>query len=78
MCVVMFFFRNQREQKIQQMRIFSGGRYTVPQIFFNAEHLGGFKDISELEVAGVLSEKVAKLKSTPPTMMMDSWFHPWY
>jgi len=31
----------QSEEILQQMRTFSGGRNTVPQVFFNSEHLGG-------------------------------------
>jgi glutaredoxin len=33
------------EKKIKQMRTFSGGRNTVPQVFFNSEHLGGNDDV---------------------------------
>ena len=30
------------------MRTFSGGRNTVPQIFFNSEHLGGSDDVHKV------------------------------
>lgn len=30
------------------MRTFSGGRNTVPQIFFNADHLGGNDDVQKV------------------------------
>jgi glutaredoxin-related protein len=60
------------------MRTFSGGRNTVPQIFFNSEHLGGNDDVQKLESDGALQAKVDMVKSTPVSMMMDHWFHPWY
>lgn len=68
----------QREEILQQMRSFSGGRNTVPQIFFNAEHLGGNDDIQKLEVDGLLTNKVDFVRKNPVTMMMDHWYHPWY
>lgn len=68
----------QREEILQQMRTFSGGRNTVPQIFFNAEHLGGNDDIQKLEVDGLLTNKVDFVRKNPVTMMMDHWYHPWY
>lgn len=60
------------------MRTFSGGRNTVPQIFFNADHLGGNDDLHKLDESGLLKDKVEAVKSTPVSMMMDHWFHPWY
>ena len=68
----------QSDEILMQMRNFSGGRNTVPQIFFNAEHLGGNDDVQKLEAEGVLSKKVDMVRSTEVTMMMDHWFHPWY
>jgi glutaredoxin len=41
------------EKKIKQMRTFSGGRNTVPQVFFNSEHLGGNDDVQVSTVANV-------------------------
>ncbi len=70
--------REKRKRMIEQMTTFSGGRNTVPQIFFNAEHLGGYDDIKKLQAAGELAAKVAMVKSTAPNLMMDHWFHPWY
>ena len=70
--------RAKREEIIQQMRTFSGGRNTVPQIFFNAEHLGGNDDIQKLHIDGALAAKVEAVRSTPVTMMQDNWYHPWY
>lgn len=67
-----------REEKLYQMRSFSGGRNTVPQIFFNAEHMGGNDDVQRLEREGSLAEKVKKVRETPFTMMMSNWYHPHY
>jgi glutaredoxin 3 len=33
----------------------SGGRQTVPQIFINGTHVGGFDDLSALDKAGKLN-----------------------
>ena len=63
---------------LQQMRTFSGGRNTVPQIFFNAEHLGGNDDVQKLDADGKLQAMVEMVKMTEVTMMQDGWFHPWY
>jgi glutaredoxin 3 len=63
---------------LQQMRSFSGGRNTVPQIFFNADHIGGNDDVQILEAEGLLIEKVEAVKSTPVSMMQEGWYHPWY
>lgn len=67
-----------REEILSQMRSFSGGRNTVPQIFFNADHLGGNDDVQKLETEGKLKAKVDYVMSTPVTMMQDHWYHPWY
>ena len=68
----------QSEDILQQMRTFSGGRNTVPQIFFNAEHLGGNDDVQKMDVDGVLVKKIEMVRTTAVSMMMDHWFHPWY
>jgi glutaredoxin-related protein len=70
--------RDKRKEILQQMRTFSGGRNTVPQIFFNSEHVGGNDDVQKLDQDGVLVKKVEYVKNTAVTMMMDHWFHPWY
>jgi glutaredoxin-related protein len=67
-----------REEILQQMRTFSGGRNTVPQIFFNSDHIGGNDDLVKLDQSGNLIEKITTLKKTPVGMMMDHWYHPWY
>ena len=43
-----YYKLEQREDILQQMRTFSGGRNTVPQIFFNSEHLGGSDDVHKV------------------------------
>jgi glutaredoxin 3 len=67
-----------QEQILQQMRQFSGGRNTVPQVFFNENHLGGNDDVQQLQTDGKLAEKVEMVKNTPVTMMQEGWYHPWY
>jgi glutaredoxin 3 len=67
-----------RDEKLLQMRNFSGGRNTVPQVFFNSKHLGGNDDLEKLDASGQLQKEVDIVRSTPVTMMMDHWFHPWY
>ena len=32
----------------------ANGRRTIPQIFFNDEHIGGYQELRELEKAGKL------------------------
>lgn len=34
----------------------SGGRLTVPQIFINEKHIGGYDDLRALDVVGKLDE----------------------
>ncbi len=34
----------------------SGGRRTVPQIFFGERHIGGYTDLAELAIAGKLDD----------------------
>jgi hypothetical protein len=60
------------------LRTFSGGRNTVPQIFFNSEHLGGNDDLVALDGAGELIKKVENVKANPVSMMLPNWYHPWY
>lgn len=37
----------------------SGGRQTVPQIFIDGQHIGGFDDLSGLDMAGKLDPLLA-------------------
>jgi glutaredoxin-related protein len=67
-----------RASKISQMVAFSGGSTTVPQIFFNSVHIGGYDDLVKLEREGKLAEIVRAVKNAAPTMMQDHWYHPWY
>lgn len=66
------------DEILYQMKTFSGGRSTVPQIFFNSDHLGGNSDIQELESKGVLKDKVSAVRNTPVSTMLPNWYHPWY
>ncbi len=48
--------------KRDEMMARSGGRRTVPQIFINGEHVGGYDDLHALDRAGKLD---AKLRVSP-------------
>lgn len=37
----------------------SGGRQTVPQVFIDGQHIGGFDDLSGLDMAGKLDPLLA-------------------
>ncbi|CAM9811165.1 unnamed protein product [Pylaiella littoralis] len=65
------------EKKIRQMKTFSGAN-TVPQVFFNSEHLGGNDDVQKLHADGKLEALVAKVRAEAPGMMKPTWYHPWY
>ena len=67
-----------RDEKLLQMRNFSGGRNTVPQVFFNSKHLGGNDDLEKLDSSGQLEKEVEIVRKISTTMMMDHWYHPWY
>jgi glutaredoxin 3 len=43
----------------QQMLARSGGRRTVPQIFIDGRHIGGFDDLRALDEAGELDPLLA-------------------
>ena len=38
----------------EEMTKKANGRRTIPQIFFNEEHIGGYQELRELEKRGVL------------------------
>ena len=40
--------------KRQQMMSRANGRHTVPQIFINGQHIGGFDDMNAMDRAGKL------------------------
>ncbi|KAG5191429.1 glutaredoxin [Tribonema minus] len=65
------------DKKIKQMRTFSGGRNTVPQVFFNSEHLGGNDDVQSLHSEGKLAELVETILSQDASLKAG-WYHPWY
>jgi glutaredoxin 3 len=44
----------QDARKLEEMLARSGGRKSVPQIFINAEHVGGCDDLYALDSAGKL------------------------
>lgn len=43
----------------QEMQERSGGRRTVPQIFIDGRHIGGFDDLNALDKAGELDKLLA-------------------
>ena len=52
----------QRQEMIER----SGGRRTVPQIFIDGRHIGGFDDLSALDANGELDRLLATKPSTQP------------
>jgi len=44
----------------------SGGRRTVPQIFIDGQHIGGFEDLSALDANGELDRLLENKPSTQP------------
>lgn len=44
----------------------SGGRRTVPQIFIDGQHIGGFDDLSALDASGELDRLLAEKPHTQP------------
>ncbi len=47
------FVDNHEERKTEAIER-SGGRRTVPQIFIDDQHIGGYSELSELDKAGKL------------------------
>eukprot|EP01083_Nonionella_stella_P006307 18345_1 len=45
-------------------------RKTVPQIFFNMDHIGGFDDLKKLEYSGELVSKINRTLESPPPKEM--------
>ena len=56
------FDPEQRQKMTEQ----SGGRRTVPQIFIDGRHIGGFDDLSALEANGDLDRLLAEKPQTQP------------
>ena len=50
---------DQDREKFKEMKLRSNGARSVPQIFINDEHIGGFDDLWALEKAGKLDSKLA-------------------
>ena len=46
-------------ERRQEMLVKSGGRRTVPQIFIDGRHIGGFDDLNALDKAGDLDPLLA-------------------
>jgi len=52
-------------ERRQEMLTKSGGRRTVPQIFIDGRHIGGFDELNALDKAGDLDPLLAAPPSTP-------------
>lgn len=44
------------DQQLRAKMIDRAGRHTVPQIFINDQHVGGYDDLAALERAGMLDD----------------------
>mgnify|MGYP001161481252 FL=1 len=51
------------EGKREEMLIKSSGRQTIPQIFFDDYHVGGYKELREIEKKGELGNLLKKARS---------------
>jgi glutaredoxin 3 len=47
-----------------EMLALSGGRTSVPQIFFGERHIGGFDDMAALEADGELDDAYASISAS--------------
>jgi glutaredoxin 3 len=52
-------------ERRQEMLVKSGGRKTVPQIFIDGRHIGGFDDLNALDKAGELDPLLAAPPPSP-------------
>ena len=52
-------------ERLAEMLTRSGGRRTVPQIFFDDHHVGGSDDLYALERAGALNELLEEATGEP-------------
>ena len=50
------------EGKKEEMLIKSNGRQTIPQIFFDEYHVGGYQELREIEKKGKLDNLLKKTK----------------
>ena len=55
------------------MRTFSGGRNTVPQVFFNSEHLGGNDDLQKMDKDGIFIRFNIEAKIFQTQALIFSW-----
>ena len=51
------------EGKREEMLLKSKGRQTIPQIFFDEYHVGGYMELREIEKKGELDNLLKKTKS---------------
>ena len=49
-------------EKREEMLIKSNGRQTIPQIFFDEYHVGGYQELREIEKKGKLDNLLKKTK----------------
>jgi glutaredoxin 3 len=61
------FDPEQRQKMMEQ----SGGRRTVPQIFIDGRHIGGFDELSALDASGDLDRLLAAKSSTQPNLIEE-------
>ena len=47
-------------EKREEMLSISNGQHTVPQIFINDQHIGGYTDMAELDNNGKLDQLLGK------------------
>ena len=47
-----------KEDLREEMTKEANGRRTIPQIFFNDEHIGGYQELRELEKSGQLNSSL--------------------
>ena len=51
------------EGKREEMLLKSSGKQTIPQIFFDEYHVGGYRELREIEKKGELDSLLKKTKS---------------
>ena len=56
-----------KPRNFQEMRQRSGGLMTAPQIFIGDHHVGGYRELMDLERCGKLDALLAAAGEAPPT-----------
>ena len=56
-----------KPRNFQEMRQRSGGLVTAPQIFIGDHHVGGYRELVDLERCGKLDALLATAGEAPPT-----------